>query len=544
MMDIENWSVSEWHVDLPFFEGLSHVHTPLCGDHNRVVVGVENSDESVAALRWAGREAQLRGTHLHVVHAWEPGGLAQRQQGQHQAETLVSNQLQAAFHQLPVGVESLIVESRAADASPPVVSAVTRWVDSLLPGAESRAAAVLVAASHGAALLVVGSHKHGAFGRMFKSVARNAATFATCPVAFMPEKRDEDRQDHEERRDSGRIVVGIDDSFTSREALRWAATESQFRGAELKIVHSAFLRPGTTQPTPPDKGRPRRPQQEGVLSERWPWLLSCVEGEMLARVLGEILVGPLAAVKFTVDTPIREEMSSIGEVLAESAADADVFVVGSHGYGHTLGGVRIGSVTSTCLHEALCPVVVIPESREDERMSIWNAKLALEQSYPTLYAPGSAAAAAAPGTATPGAAAPRTDHVGLEILPSTECLGLLDSIQLARVSFYADGEVVILPVNHVVDGQEVFFRTAAGSKLSAVEHHNPIALEADGYDPETPLAWSVLVKGRAEIVQEEDKIQRLNGLSRASWATVKDRPYWIRIRPISVTGRRTPAYFS
>ena len=263
----EHWSVAEWQLDPRFAEGISHRHTPLCGDHHRVVVGIGNSDESVAALRWAGREAQLRGTHLHVVHAWEPPNLAQREQRHREAETLVSDKLRQAFPQfkLPVDVESLTVESRAADASPPVFTTLTQWVDSLSPGVESRAAAVLVAASHDAALLVVGSHKRGAFGHMFKSVARSAATFATCPVVFMPEKHDEHYQEHEDRPDSGMIVVGIDDSFTSREALRWAATESQYRGAELKIVHVASVRPGTTQPSPADRGRPRRAQRDPVL---------------------------------------------------------------------------------------------------------------------------------------------------------------------------------------------------------------------------------------------------------------------------------------
>jgi nucleotide-binding universal stress UspA family protein len=37
----------------------------------RIVVGVDGSAESVAALRWACREARLRGVEVHAVHAWE-----------------------------------------------------------------------------------------------------------------------------------------------------------------------------------------------------------------------------------------------------------------------------------------------------------------------------------------------------------------------------------------------------------------------------------------------------------------------------------------
>jgi uncharacterized protein len=45
------------------------------------------------------------------------------------------------------------------------------------------------------------------------------------------------------------------------------------------------------------------------------------------------------------------------------------------------------------------------------------------------------------------------DHAGLEILPYDEFLRLLGTVPVGRVSFLADGEIVVLPVNHVMDGQ-------------------------------------------------------------------------------------------
>jgi Universal stress protein family len=96
----QDWSVAEWQLDPPFAEAVRHVHSPLCGDHPRLVVGVDNSDESVAALQWAGWEAQLRGTHLHVVNAWEPHGSqarVQRKQRQRQARKLMRQALDRAF---------------------------------------------------------------------------------------------------------------------------------------------------------------------------------------------------------------------------------------------------------------------------------------------------------------------------------------------------------------------------------------------------------------------------------------------------------------
>jgi nucleotide-binding universal stress UspA family protein len=489
-MDItHDCSVTEWQLDPPFVEGFRHVHTPLCRDHPRVVVGVGNSDESVAILQWAGSEAQLRGTRLHVVNAWEPHGFqgrVQRKQQQRQAKRLMRQTLKKAFPQFPVQEESLTVESRPAE--------------------------VLVAASHGAALLVVSSQKRGAFGYMFKSAARRGAAFTTCPVAVLREGR------HEHPR-SGKVAVGVDDSFTSRDALRWAAMEAQYRGAELKVIHVAFLQQGSM-----------------------PGDLAHDEGQMLVRVLGEILVGPLAGVTASVDLEPGhrrtfgdrgEREEPIGVILARAAADADLLVVGSHGYG-IFGGAVTGSVTNDCLDEATCPVIVIPASREDEPNGVRDAELAMEREpAPALDSPGSTAPPLPDMTGL-------ADHAGLETLPLDVCLRLLESVPVGRVSFCADGGVVTLPVNHVVDRQDVVFRTDLGSKLSAAERQDHVAFEADDYDVRTRTGWSVLVKGRAEVVREDSEIQRLSHLGLYPWVIAVDRPFWIRIRPTSVTGRHTP----
>jgi len=133
-----------------------------------------------------------------------------------------------------------------------------------------------------------------------------------------------------------------------------------------------------------------------------------------------------------------------------------------------------------------------------------------------------------------------TDHAGLEILPFEVCLRLLASVPVGRVGFFADGELVVLPVNHAVDGHDPVFRTAQGSKLSAAEGQSLVAFEADEYDPQTQTGWSVVVTGRAEVVYDEAEIRRLNGLGVHPWAAAVARPFWIRIRASSVTGRQTP----
>ena len=133
------------------------------------------------------------------------------------------------------------------------------------------------------------------------------------------------------------------------------------------------------------------------------------------------------------------------------------------------------------------------------------------------------------------------DHAGLETLDFDTCLRLLASVPVGRVGFVADGEVQILPVNHLVDGQDVVFRTAHGAKLSVAEGGNSITFEADAYDERAHSGWSVVVTGRAEPVDSDAEIERLRDRGLRPWVTTVARPYSIRIRPSAVTGRRTPA---
>ena len=130
-----------------------------------------------------------------------------------------------------------------------------------------------------------------------------------------------------------------------------------------------------------------------------------------------------------------------------------------------------------------------------------------------------------------------TDHAGLEILTFGDCLRLLGSVPVGRIGFFADGEIVILPVNYLVDGQDVVFRTGAGSKLSSVSNKNLVGFETDSYDAGARSGWSVVISGFTEMVESDDEIRRLNDLGLQSWVSSADAPSWIRIRPTSITGR-------
>jgi uncharacterized protein len=134
-----------------------------------------------------------------------------------------------------------------------------------------------------------------------------------------------------------------------------------------------------------------------------------------------------------------------------------------------------------------------------------------------------------------------TDRAGLEILHLGDCFTLLKSVPVGRIGFVAGGEVVILPVNFLVDGQDVVFATRAGSKLSAVEVGHYVGFEADCYDTAARGGWSVVVNGLAEIVDSDEESARLAALGMTPWAGETDEErVWVRIRPTSVSGRRIP----
>jgi nitroimidazol reductase NimA-like FMN-containing flavoprotein (pyridoxamine 5'-phosphate oxidase superfamily) len=132
------------------------------------------------------------------------------------------------------------------------------------------------------------------------------------------------------------------------------------------------------------------------------------------------------------------------------------------------------------------------------------------------------------------------DHAGLETIPLNDCLRLLASVPIGRIGFQAEGELIVLPVNHAVDGQNVVFRTAVGSKLSAAESENVVTFEADDYDARRRTGWSVVVTGHAEIVYDDAELEALERLGLEPWATAVERSFWVRIRPTSVSGRMIP----
>lgn len=135
-------------------------------DQPTIVVGIDGSEPSRQALRWAARQAKLTGAKLHVVICWELPSLAY-------------------MSPLPAGLDfegdtrtvlqATLEEELGADAAQVETSI-----------AEGHPAPVLVEQSKYADLLVVGSRGHGAFtGMLLGSVSEHCVTHAQCPVVVV-----------------------------------------------------------------------------------------------------------------------------------------------------------------------------------------------------------------------------------------------------------------------------------------------------------------------------------------------------------------------
>lgn len=130
-----------------------------------------------------------------------------------------------------------------------------------------------------------------------------------------------------------------------------------------------------------------------------------------------------------------------------------------------------------------------------------------------------------------------TDHRGLHVLNLEECLELLRNTPVGRVGFVHDGEVVILPVNHIVQGTQVLFRTTWGAKLQSAADEAGIAYQVDHHDVTTRTGWSVLVQGSAEVVYGTEECQLLDTLAPEPWLHLGEDAFWVRILAVQISGR-------
>jgi nucleotide-binding universal stress UspA family protein len=144
------------------------------------------------------------------------------------------------------------------------------------------------------------------------------------------------------------IVVGVDGSAESVEALRWAIEEARLRKTAVRAVHVWQYPLATTGDPFSGPGFDPLPIEPGELRE--------LAATLLANVVGQATANPEAVEQELVEGHPAETLVGAGK-------DAELLVVGSRGHGG-FSGLLLGSVSQACAHHARCPVVVVRGSAD------------------------------------------------------------------------------------------------------------------------------------------------------------------------------------
>jgi nucleotide-binding universal stress UspA family protein len=281
----------------------------------RIVVGVDDSEGSAAALRWARHEADLDGAALTAVMAWswlDQHHLLDPSKWDPEYGAAEAHAALGRYVEMVLGADALErVETKAVANLP---------------------ATALLEAAQDADLLVVGARGLGGFrGLMLGSVSQQCLHRASVPVAIV---RDSDTGE------PARVVVAVDGSSTALAAARWAADDARRRRARLDVVTVWQL---------PYLGY--APATQALFDE------DALESDAQA-----VLRGAVDAIDGTglEVNPIALRRPTVAGII-ESARGAEVLVMGSRGLGAVQRTV-FGSIATQVSHHAPCPLVVLPPS--------------------------------------------------------------------------------------------------------------------------------------------------------------------------------------
>lgn len=285
-----------------------------------VLAGVDGTDLDGLLLTAAAAEAARRGLPLHLRYCREeidPYALA------------------------GVGALDLASYERLDGAGEVLTGCVARVAeldDSLVITADDplgRPENLLVEASRDAALVVVGTGRKSRFEELvLGTVALTVAAHGHSPVLVVPPEVDPDGD--------GPVVVGVDGSDRSQEALAVAVEEARLRQVGLTVLTTWSVEVvGGYVVTEPD-------------SPEWRQVEERIRG-MQERMLASVEVDGLSV-------ELRAVKGGTRSTLAEASSHACVVVVGNRGRG----GFRskaLGSVTMDLMKRASCPVLVVHAAR-------------------------------------------------------------------------------------------------------------------------------------------------------------------------------------
>jgi nucleotide-binding universal stress UspA family protein len=279
-----------------------------------ILVGIDGSEQSSAALRWAEAQAQRCATGLRVVLAYDlqwPPVVPQRFDeleaiAREQAESIVNETVKQVSDRCP----DLPVRGEAVTGLP---------------------ARVLIERSREAAVTVVGSRGLGGFGSLLLgSVGDQVSAHAHGPVVVVRGRTGTG---------VGQVVAGVDGSPGSEYALGVAFEEAERRGCGLAAV-TAYSRPLSA----PGMGVPPLVYDRDKLE-------TDLKSYLNTAVAGWQVKYPDVAVE------TRVVSGQAAHILAQASTRARLVVVGTRGHGG-FERLPLGSVGRQLLHHADCPVMI------------------------------------------------------------------------------------------------------------------------------------------------------------------------------------------
>ncbi|MDO5682090.1 MAG: pyridoxamine 5'-phosphate oxidase family protein [Propionibacteriaceae bacterium] len=122
------------------------------------------------------------------------------------------------------------------------------------------------------------------------------------------------------------------------------------------------------------------------------------------------------------------------------------------------------------------------------------------------------------------------------VLSTEDCWAVLRSREFGRLAYVIEGAPSIAPINYVVDGDQLVFRTTDGTKLHNIIADPRVAFEVDEVDDADEVGVSVVVRGEAHVLSADEEY-RIEQVGLRAWLG-HDRPVLVAIRPAEVTGRR------